>query len=94
MTQYKAGRSLEYDVTGRLTSISGDDISGGSYGALNQLVTQNVSDGDTWLYYRADELVNEVLVQQNRATRLIKNSHTCLVDKRRRRTDADCSRPQ
>lgn len=81
MTQDEAGRALGYDAVGRLVSVSGNNISGGGYGydALNRLISQNVTDGDTrQLYYRADELVNEVLVQQNRATRLIKNGHTCL----------------
>ncbi|EGB6348797.1 hypothetical protein H7373_004349 [Salmonella enterica] len=81
MTQDEAGRALGYDAVGRLVSVSGNNISGGGYGydALNRLVSQNVTDGDTrQLYYRADELVNEVLVQQNRATRLVKNGHTCL----------------
>ncbi|WP_052752434.1 RHS repeat-associated core domain-containing protein [Tatumella morbirosei] len=81
MTQDEAGRLLDYDVIGRLISVSGDNISGGRYGydALNRLVSQNVTDGDTrQLYYQSNELVNEVLVEKNKATRLIKNGHTCL----------------
>ncbi|WP_148251451.1 RHS repeat-associated core domain-containing protein [Raoultella terrigena] len=81
MTQDEAGRTLGYDVTGRLVSVNGNDISGGSYGydALNRLVSQNVSEGDTrQLFYRADELINEVLVQQAREARLIKAGHACL----------------
>ncbi|OTA14257.1 RHS family protein [Xenorhabdus vietnamensis] len=81
MTQDEAGRTLTYDVTGRLTCISGKSISGGtySYDALNRLVSQNVSAGDIRkLFYRGDELVNEVLTSQGRETRLIKAGHTCL----------------
>lgn len=81
MTRDEAGRTLSYDVTGRLTGVSGESIPGGSYGydALNRLVSQTVSEGDERrLYYRADELVNEVLVQQGRTTRLVKQGHSSL----------------
>ncbi|MCW2480765.1 RHS repeat-associated core domain-containing protein, partial [Candidatus Symbiopectobacterium sp. NZEC135] len=81
MTQDDAGRTLEYDVIGRLIAVSGAGISGGGYGydAQNQLVSQQVSSSDTrQLYYRADERVNEELVQQNRQLRLIKAVHACL----------------
>lgn len=81
MTRDEAGRTLEYDATGRLRAVSGEGTTGGSYGydALNQLVSQNVSSADTrQLYYRDDERVNEVLVQQNREVRLIKRGGTCL----------------
>lgn len=80
LTQDETGRILDYDATGRLISVSGNNISGGSYGydALNRLVSQNVIDGDTrQLYYRAGELVNEVMQQQGRGSRLIKNGHRC-----------------
>ncbi|MBD2816236.1 RHS repeat-associated core domain-containing protein [Xenorhabdus sp. Flor] len=76
MTRDEASRTLDYDSIGRLTSVSG-----GSYGydALNRLVSQNVSSTDSReLYYRGTELVNEVLKQQNKETRLIKAGHTCL----------------
>jgi len=65
MIRDEAGRELAYDVMGRLISVRGDGISGGSYGydALNQLISQNVNDGKTHnLYYRAGELVNEVTI--------------------------------
>ncbi|MDE9437872.1 type IV secretion protein Rhs [Xenorhabdus bovienii] len=81
MTRDEAGRTLTYDVTGRLTGVNGEGITGGGYGydALNRLVAQNVSLGDVReLYYRGDELVNEVLASQSRDTRLIKLGHHCL----------------
>lgn len=81
MTHDEAGRTLGYDVTGRLVSVSGDGISGGQYGydALNQLVSQGVSDEDSrQLYYRGNELVSEVLTQQNVERRWIKSGHTTL----------------
>ncbi|WP_294906626.1 RHS repeat domain-containing protein [Tatumella sp. UBA2305] len=81
MTQDEAGRLLNYDAIGRLVSVSGDNIRGGSYSydALNRLVSQNVTDGDTrQLYYQANELVNEVLVEKKQTMRLIKNGHSCL----------------
>jgi RHS repeat-associated protein len=43
------------------------------------MVSQNISSSDTRkLYYRAGELVNEVLTQSAQQTRLIKADHTCL----------------
>ncbi|MCW2476362.1 RHS repeat-associated core domain-containing protein [Candidatus Symbiopectobacterium sp. NZEC151] len=81
MTQDDAGRTLGYDTLGRLIAVSGTGISGGGYGydALNQLVSQQVSSSDRrQLYYRADERVNETLMQQSRELRLIKAAHTCL----------------
>jgi len=79
MTRDEAGRTLGYDAAGRLVSVSGGAASGTyGYDALNQLVSQNVSAGDTrQLYYRAGELVNEVMQQQGRASRLIKDGHRC-----------------
>jgi len=81
MTRDEAGRILSYDSTGRLTGVSGNNISEDhyAYDALNRLVRQTVSSTDTrQLYYRGDELVNEVLTQQQREIRLIKTGHTCL----------------
>lgn len=81
MTRDDAGRTLEYDATGRLSAVSGEGISGGGYGydALNRLVSQNVSSADTRrLYYRDDERVNEVLAQQSRDVRLVKAGSSCL----------------
>lgn len=81
MIRDEAGRTLTYDVTGRLTGVNGGGSAGGGYGydALNRLVAQNVSQGDLReLYYREDELVNEVLVSQSQDTRLVKLGHSCL----------------
>jgi RHS repeat-associated protein len=81
MIRDEAGRALTYDVTGRLVSVSGEDLPQGSYGydALNRLIRQTVSTSDKrQLFYRADELVNEVLTQKNQNKRLIKAGHTCL----------------
>ncbi|WP_235428099.1 RHS repeat-associated core domain-containing protein [Xenorhabdus khoisanae] len=81
MTRDEAGRTLGYDATGRLVSVSGQGISGGIYGydALDRLVSQHVSDSDTrQLYYRADELVNEVLTAQGKERRWIKSGHATL----------------
>lgn len=81
MIRDEAGRTLSYDAIGRLVGVSGENINGGhyEYDALNHLVSQNVSDTDSrQLYYRGDELVNEVLTRQKRETRLIKRGHTCL----------------
>ncbi|WP_454711950.1 RHS repeat protein [Enterobacter ludwigii] len=69
MTLDEAGRTLGYDVTGRLSSISGEGITGGAYGydALDRLVSQVVNAGDIReLYYRGEELVNEVSATQQR----------------------------
>lgn len=77
----ESGRTLSYDVIGRLNGVSGEGTPGGSYGydALNRLVSQSVSSHDRrQLFYRGDELVNEVLTQQKRQTRLIKSGHICL----------------
>lgn len=63
MTRDEAGRSLNYDTLGRLISVDGENISGGTYDydANNRLVSQKVSDTDVrQLYYRGNELVNEV----------------------------------
>jgi len=81
MTQDDAGRRLGYDALGRLSSVSGSNISGGSYGydALNRLVIQNASNTDVrQLYYRGGELINEMRAQENKSVRLIKTGHACL----------------
>lgn len=81
MIRDESGRMLGYDATGRLCAVSGEDLSGGSYGyyALNKLVTQRVSKEDTrHLYYRGAEMINEVQAQQGQELRLIKMGHTCL----------------
>ncbi|AST67374.1 type IV secretion protein Rhs [Kosakonia cowanii] len=75
----EAGRTLDYDSMGRLISVNKDAIKGAyGYDALDRLVSQRVSDDDTrQLYYRAGELVNEVMMPQSRETRLIKTGHQC-----------------
>ncbi|HBH7050626.1 TPA: RHS repeat-associated core domain-containing protein [Morganella morganii] len=81
MIQDEAGRTLVYDVAGRLTGVSGKNINGGryQYDALNRLVSQHVSDGDVReLYYRGNTLVNEVLAAGRQETRLIKRGGHCL----------------
>lgn len=81
MIRDEGGRTLTYDVTGRLVEVSNVDFGTRAYGydALNQLINQEVSAGDTrQLYYRGGELVNEVLSEQGRETRLIKNGHLSL----------------
>ncbi|QBX68329.1 RHS repeat-associated core domain-containing protein [Serratia quinivorans] len=81
MTRDEAGRTLAYDVRGRLTGVSGENINGGSYqyDALNRLVSQNVSSGDVReLYYRGNTLVNEVLTVNQQEIRLIKQGAHCL----------------
>lgn len=59
----EAGRTLTYDVLGRLSTIEGENCPGGRYGydAGNRLVSQNIGTGEVrQLYYRGTELVNEV----------------------------------
>ncbi|ELT5511801.1 RHS repeat-associated core domain-containing protein [Salmonella enterica] len=77
MTRDEAGRTLNYDATGRLISVSGEAASGTyGYDALNRLVCQTADGEDTrQLYYRAGELVSEV--QQADETRYIRAGHTC-----------------
>lgn len=82
MTHDEAGRTLTYDVMGRLASVSDEKTHRTgtySYDALNRLITRNAGNNDTReLYYRGAELVNEVNTSANKATRLIKTGHTCL----------------
>nr|WP_241493793.1 RHS repeat-associated core domain-containing protein [Enterobacter cancerogenus] len=81
MTTDEAGRTLNYDATGRLISVSGENISGGTYGydALNRLVRQDIRDTDSrQLYYRDNERVSEIRLHENQIIRLIKSGHTCL----------------
>ncbi|HED3891821.1 TPA: RHS repeat-associated core domain-containing protein [Morganella morganii] len=81
MIKDEAGRTLVYDVAGRLTEVSGENINGGryQYDALNRLVSQHVSGGDVReLYYRGNTLVNEVLAAGRQETRLIKRGTHCL----------------
>lgn len=62
MTKDEAGRSLTYDSLGRLSTIDGENIHGGTYvyDAQNRLVSQQISESKTTqLYYRGNELVNE-----------------------------------
>lgn len=81
MTLDEAGRTLIYDVRGRLIEVSGENINGGSYqyDAVNRLATQNVSQSDVRaLYYRGNDLVNEVLSKNKQDIRLIKQGSLCL----------------
>lgn len=82
MTRDEAGRTLTYDVMGRLTGVSDETIHRTgtySYDALNRLITRHTGNNDVReLYYRGAELVNEVNTSTNKATRLVKTGHTCL----------------
>ncbi|EGG6836081.1 hypothetical protein IDY43_004675 [Salmonella enterica] len=79
MIKDEAGRTLQYDELGRLSTIAGDGIVGGSYyyDALNRLVEQNVNNDDNRkLYYRGDELIIEKSV--NNVVHLVKFNDVCL----------------
>jgi YD repeat-containing protein len=73
MTKDEAGRTLSYDESGRLVSISG---SGGSstygYDAFDKLVWQKLNNNETrQLYYLSNRLMNEVCPENNKNTRYI-----------------------
>lgn len=75
-----AGRTLHYDPLGRLIRVNGLENSKYGYNALNQIVSQTVKNNQNHqLYYRADELVNEITTEKNNKIRLIKAGHTCLA---------------
>lgn len=81
MTRDESGRTLTYDVLGRLTGVSGNNGHSGTYGydALNRLSIRKAGKKDVReLYYRGAELVNEVTASTNIETRLIKTGHTCV----------------
>ncbi|OCA56491.1 RHS repeat domain-containing protein [Photorhabdus namnaonensis] len=81
MTQDEAGRTLSYDILGRLNSVSGAGATGGQYGydGLNTLVTQAVTDDDhRELYYRAGNLVNELKVDASQQSRFVKIGNRCV----------------
>lgn len=81
LTRDEAGRTLRYDASGRLIAVSDSEGTGGTYGydALNRLVSQHVDGANEHeLYYRGDELVNEVIASQGHDGRLIKLGHRCL----------------
>lgn len=81
MIRDEAGRSLRYDVTGRLIAVSNSEGAEGNYGydAMNRLVSQTIDGSDMReLYYRGDELVNEIMASQGNDSRLIKLGHQCL----------------
>ncbi|OTA15177.1 YD repeat [Xenorhabdus vietnamensis] len=80
MLKDEAGRTLTYDALGRLTRVQQDDT-GCEYGydAFNRMVTQNINQNNLHeLYYRGTELVNEVQVEQNETSRLVKLDQQCL----------------
>lgn len=63
MIKDEAGRTLTYDSLGRLSSVTGENLSGGSYlyDASNRLTGQGAGDNKVrQLYYRGSELVVEV----------------------------------
>ncbi|KNC89082.1 RHS repeat protein [Trabulsiella odontotermitis] len=73
MIKDEAGRTLSYDESGRLVSISGN---GGSstygYDAFDQLVWQKLNNNETrQLYYLGNRLMNEVCPENNKNTRYI-----------------------
>ncbi|KFC07448.1 hypothetical protein GTGU_01832 [Trabulsiella guamensis ATCC 49490] len=73
MTKDEAGRTLSYDESGRLVSISGN---GGSstygYDAFDKLVWQKLNNNETrQLYYLSNRLMNEVCPENNNNTRYI-----------------------
>lgn len=81
MTKDEAGRTLAYDAIGRLISVSGKNINGGhyQYDALNRLVGQDVNQNDAReLYYRGNNLINEVLSADKQEIRFIKQGLNCL----------------
>ncbi|QQU05213.1 RHS repeat domain-containing protein [Myroides odoratus] len=80
MTVDEAGRNLSYDAFGRLVELEGPQDSTYQYNANNQLVNQTVAgDQNCQLYYRAGELVNQVLVEEDKKVRWIKSGATCLA---------------
>ncbi|WP_353161683.1 RHS repeat-associated core domain-containing protein, partial [Myroides odoratus] len=80
MTVDEAGRNLSYDAFGRLVELEGPQDSTYQYNANNQLVNQTVAgDKNCQLYYRAGELVNQVLVEEDKKVRWIKSGATCLA---------------
>lgn len=81
MIKDEAGRTLNYDVLGRLQSVSGPQIAGGKYGydGLNNLVSQTVTGKGQWeLYYRANKLVNEIECDKNQESRYVKVANHCV----------------
>ncbi|EKB08972.1 RHS repeat-associated core domain-containing protein [Myroides odoratus CIP 103059] len=80
MTVDEAGRNLSYDAFGRLVELEGPQDSTYQYNANNQLVNQTVAgDKNCQLYYRAGELVNQVLVEEDKKVRWIKSGASCLA---------------
>lgn len=80
MTLDEAGRTLHYDAFGRLVELEGQEDSQYQYNAQNQLVNQTVQDNkNCQLYYRGGELVNQVLVEEDKKVRWIKNGANCMA---------------
>lgn len=77
MAHDESGRKLDYDAIGRLLRNSSKDIIGDKYhyDALNRMVGAGTTHH---LYYRASELVCELLTSQGEGIRFVKIGHTCL----------------
>lgn len=81
MIKDEIDNTLHYDAIGRLKIISNPNGKNStySYDALNRLAIQNIDDTDSRaLYYRGDELVNELMTSKSINNRLIKLGHHCL----------------
>jgi YD repeat-containing protein len=73
MIKDEEGRTLSYDESGRLVSISGSDGSSTyGYDAFDQLVWQKLNNNETrQLYYLGSRLMNEVCPEKNKNSRYI-----------------------
>ncbi|MGN7740291.1 RHS repeat domain-containing protein [Pseudomonas sp. 22526] len=81
MTKDEAGRSLSYDVLGRLNTVVEQDsiVATYAYDALDMLISQRLSGNDIrQLYYRGTTLVNEINVPQGKQSRFVRLNNTCL----------------
>ena len=79
MTLDEAGRLLSYDALGRLIQVEGQADSNYQYNAVNQLINQTIEgDKNCQLYYRGGELVNQVVVEDDKKVRWIKSGASCM----------------
>lgn len=81
MIKDEAGRSLSYDVLGRLNSVAeqGSIVASYAYDALDMLISQTLSGNDIrQLYYRGAALINEFNVPQGTQSRFVRLNNTCL----------------